>query len=74
MTHPDLAQKIQFEQASVPTLGVFGGDEPGLELTEDQDKYFAGEYRREIVGGAGHFVQREQPEELTGLLLEWLEG
>jgi pimeloyl-ACP methyl ester carboxylesterase len=74
MTHPDLAQKIQFDQATVPTLGVFGGNEPGLDLTEDQDKHFAGDYRREVVEGAGHFVQRERPEELTRLLLDWLEG
>src|SRR5439155_5947438 len=73
LTHPEPAQRIQFEPSTIPTLGVFGGNEPGLDLSEGQEKHFAGEYRRRIVAGAGHFVQREQPVALTKLITEWLE-
>jgi pimeloyl-ACP methyl ester carboxylesterase len=74
LTHPELSQKVQFQPATVPTLTVFGGNDPGFARAEDDGRFFAAEHRVERVEGAGHFVQREQPEELTRLLLEWLKG
>jgi pimeloyl-ACP methyl ester carboxylesterase len=74
VTHADLAQRIQFEKATVPTLTIHGGDDPGSELAEGDAQFFTAEYRSEIVPEAGHFVQREQPERLTKLVTEWLGG
>jgi len=38
----------------------------------DEHVHYAGEYRLEIVEGAGHFVHREQPAAVNRLLLDWL--
>ena len=57
---------------AVPTLALCGADDLRAELMTDQAKYFTGEYRYEEVAGAGHFLQREQPAEVTRLVREWL--
>jgi pimeloyl-ACP methyl ester carboxylesterase len=57
---------------TVPTLIVYGEDDPARAVSESERPFFDGQYRREIVPGAGHFVHREQPAQLTRLLLEHL--
>ena len=57
---------------AVPTLALCGGDDLRAELMTDQAQYFTGEYRFERVAGAGHFLQREQPAQVTRLILDWL--
>jgi pimeloyl-ACP methyl ester carboxylesterase len=66
---PDFFKRAT-QSIEVPTLVVYGKDDPAREVSESERPCFEGEYRREIVPGAGHFVHREQPEQLTGLLLE----
>ena len=72
LTHPEESQRIQFTPATVPTLSIYGGNDPAARLSEGDERFFAAEHRAEIVDGAGHFVQRERPDELTTLVLEWL--
>ena len=57
---------------TVPTLALCGGDDMRAELMTDQAKHFSGEYRYEVVAGAGHFLHREKPAEVTRLVLDWL--
>ena len=59
-------------QITVPTLALCGADDLRAELMTNQAQYFSGEYRFELVDGAGHFLHREQPAQVTRLVLEWL--
>lgn len=56
----------------VPTLALCGADDLRAELMTNQAQYFSGEYRFELVTGAGHFLHREQPALVSRLLLDWL--
>jgi pimeloyl-ACP methyl ester carboxylesterase len=40
-------------------------------VMQDQARHFAGPYRFELVPGSGHFLQREQPQAVTELVLDW---
>jgi pimeloyl-ACP methyl ester carboxylesterase len=68
---PEAAAKMQ-GHIGVPTLTIFGDHDPPRELSEGEHVHFDAEYRLEIVAGAGHFVHREQPDEVNRLMLEWL--
>ena len=57
---------------SVPTLALCGADDLRAELMTDQAQYFSGNYRFDLVSGAGHFLHREQPAEVTRLVIDWL--
>ena len=68
--YPDAAARLQSE-ISVPTLTIFGDHDPPRELSEGEHVHFSGDYRLEIVEGAGHFVHRERPDAVNRLILEW---
>jgi pimeloyl-ACP methyl ester carboxylesterase len=68
---PEVVARLA-QPVSVPVLAIFGANDPGAAVSAGEETNFTGEYRREIVDGAAHFVQREQPQTTTRLLLEWL--
>jgi pimeloyl-ACP methyl ester carboxylesterase len=69
---PEFLERVT-QPLQVPTLVVFGSDDPAQKISEGEDSNYEGPFRRVIVKGAGHFVHREQPTELTRLLIDWIE-
>jgi pimeloyl-ACP methyl ester carboxylesterase len=69
--HPEAAERL-LGDVSVPTLAIFGRNDPVHALSEGEEAFFTGEYSREVIDGAGHFAHRERPREVTRLLLSWL--
>ena len=57
---------------SVPTV-VLHGDEDGASLMQSsagQEKSFTAGYRREVLSGVGHFIQRERPQAILDSVLK----
>jgi pimeloyl-ACP methyl ester carboxylesterase len=71
-TKPEFFERVT-QPISVPTLVVYGSDDPAQAISEGEREHFTGEYERALVPGAGHFVHREQPEALDRLLVDWFE-
>ena len=70
--HLEPLRRAMERKITVPTLALCGADDLRAELMIDQEQYFSGEYRFELVAGAGHFLHREQPTQVTRLVLDWL--
>jgi hypothetical protein len=70
---PDLAEVPQAagRPIVVPTLALCGAQDKRAEVLHDQARHFTGPYRFELVPGASHFLQREQPQAVTELVLDW---
>jgi pimeloyl-ACP methyl ester carboxylesterase len=59
---------------SVPTL-VIHGTEDGAnspQTSERKEHLFSGSYERILLNGAGHFPQRERPDEVASAIADWL--
>lgn len=56
----------------VPTLAMCGADDLRAELMREQENYFVGEYQYVEVPKAGHFLHREQSDQVNKILIEWL--
>ena len=57
---------------SVPTLLVFGKDDPLGVFAEAHRPFFTGEFRIERPDGGQHFIHRSRPEAINALIVEWL--
>ena len=70
---PDLAEVRQAAGLPivVPTLALCGAEDKRAEVMQGQARHFACLYRFELVPGSGHFLQREQPQAVTKLVLDW---
>jgi pimeloyl-ACP methyl ester carboxylesterase len=70
---PDLAwvRQATNHPITVPTLALCGAEDKRAELMQGQARHFAGPYQFELVRGSSHFLQREQPQAVTKLILDW---
>jgi len=61
---------------TVPAMGVMGAGDWALlpEQMEGSEAYVQSTWRYEVIEGAEHWVQTEQPEAFNAVLLDWLAG
>jgi pimeloyl-ACP methyl ester carboxylesterase len=67
------AGTLELPTITVPTLTVFGGDDPMRRLVVGQESAFAAAFRTETLPGAGHFVHREDPDRIALLIEQWID-
>jgi pimeloyl-ACP methyl ester carboxylesterase len=68
------ARRLAFAPVPVPALHLHGEDDGciGASMTRGAERFYRSGYRLEIVRGAGHFLQREKPEEVAAVLRSFL--
>lgn len=57
----------------VPTLALCGADDLRREPMSNQAQHFTSEFAYREIAGAGHFLHRDQPGEVTALILDWFD-
>jgi pimeloyl-ACP methyl ester carboxylesterase len=57
---------------TIPTLAICGCRDIRGEVLEAQRTCFRGDYKTHIVEDCGHFLHREQPEQVNALIEQWL--
>ena len=60
------------DQISVPTLAIFGKDDPLGVFDEAHRPFFSGELRIERPEGGQHFIHRSRPELINEMIVSWL--
>jgi len=72
----ELTARTPADTVTVPTLFVAGTADPVLSFTPRHrvGDLITGDYREALLEGAGHWLQQERPDEVNGLLLEFLSG
>jgi pimeloyl-ACP methyl ester carboxylesterase len=63
-----------FEPNQVPTLSLWGANDSMTTLADGEASMFTAAYRREVIPAAGHFIHREQPDQVTRLADEWFQS
>ncbi len=72
-----LGQRVTADPViGVPTLMLQGGADPCAdpESSEGKEALFSGRYERAVLGGLGHFPQRQRPDLVLRRLLPFLAG
>jgi pimeloyl-ACP methyl ester carboxylesterase len=66
--------KNGFSPIEVPTLHLHGSEDGcmGLELLEGMEASFPAGLTKVVIGGAGHFLNREKPERVNAEILKFL--
>jgi pimeloyl-ACP methyl ester carboxylesterase len=61
---------------SVPTLVLHGDVDPcnPPSSSEGKEHFFAGRYERQLIEGAGHFPQRENPAQVAQAILDFMQS
>jgi pimeloyl-ACP methyl ester carboxylesterase len=61
---------------TAPTQLIWGDQDVALGRTgtELTASFVTGDYRLEVLEGAGHWLQYERPEEVSSLLIEWMDS
>ncbi|MCU0309277.1 MAG: alpha/beta hydrolase [Thermoleophilia bacterium] len=62
------------EPVPVPALLIVGADDGCIapSVSEGQERYFTGPYRREVIPGVGHWPHREAPAVVEPMIAEFL--
>lgn len=68
------ATRLSPPTIETPTLLIHGAEDPCIlaETTNNKEHFFSGGYRRELLPGVSHFPQREQPEKVKSLMIDFL--
>lgn len=63
-------------RVTVPMLYLHGADDGCIapSAARGAERYFAGEYRAELIESAGHFLAAECPDEIAARTAAWLRG
>jgi pimeloyl-ACP methyl ester carboxylesterase len=68
------ARKLLLAKTRVPALHLHGEDDGcvGVECARGAERWYLDAYAMKRIAGAGHFLQREKPDEINAALLDFL--
>lgn len=67
------AGRLPMGEMATPTLTIYGANDPTSRYSEKEESLFTGPHRRIVLPNVGHFPHLEQEEEVTRLMLDWVQ-